>query len=181
MNKMSITNVCERIPPMVGYYEIIKFIDPRLNNITFSTIPQIEWNYPLFYRYCYRDKDDDYKVAHDKDNQKISKPVVLETKGREPESAQLYLCKKSTTNGNAYYFGYETTSFETPPCNCHSECGFCCEEVGYLDVFYEYVSDDMETAIFKYLDMEDEKEYRKRTDNESYESTNYNDSEDEFY
>ena len=124
--------------------------------MTFREIPQIEWDFPSFYRYSYRDKDDHYKVAYDQENAKITKQVVLREKYREPEQATLYLCEKSTMGGKQYYFGYETISYETPPCNCHYKCGNCYEEVGYLDLFYEHVSDDIETAIFKFLDITEE-------------------------
>ena len=78
-----------------------------------------------------------------------------ENKNHSNTVSQLY-CEKSTMGGKQYYFGYATISYEIPPCNCHYKCGNCYEEVGYLDLFYEHVSDDIDTAICKFLDITEE-------------------------
>lgn len=155
---LSCSTICERLPPQVGYYEIVKFLDPRLLNISFKILDDIEWNYPKYQRFSYINKDDNYKIAHDLERNPISKSVRIRNRHGEMEDKTVYLCKKIENNVIVYYISYVVTVFETPPCDCLSECGNCYEEVGYMYVTYEYASNDLETAIFKYLDISDDED-----------------------
>jgi hypothetical protein len=155
---LSCSTICERLPPQVGYYEIVKFLDPRLLNISFKILDDIEWNYPKFQRFSYVDKDDNYKFAHDLERNPISKSVHIHNRYGVMEDNIVYLCQKMENNVKIYYIAYVVTKFENPPCNCRSECGNCYEEVGYMYMTYEYASHDLETAIFKYLDISDDED-----------------------
>lgn len=155
---LSCSTICERLPPQVGYYEIVKFLDPRLLKISFKILDDIEWNYPEFQRFSYVNKDDNYKIAHDFEGNPITKSVHMYNRHGEMEDNTVYLCQKMENNVKIYYIAYVVTEFENPPCNCRSECGNCYEEVGYMYMTYEYASHDLETAIFKYLDISDDED-----------------------
>lgn len=153
---LSCSTICERLPPQVGYYEIVKFLDPRLLNISFKILDDIVYAFPKFQRFSYINKDDNYKIAHDLDRIPISKTVHMYNRHGDMENNTVYLCQKIENDVNMYYIAYVVTEFDNPPCNCRSQCGYCYEEVGYMYMTYEYASNDLETAIFKYLDVSDD-------------------------
>lgn len=157
---MSYSFFLNRVPPEVGYQEIIKFIDPRLLNIKFRILNDIEWDYPKFQRFSYVNKDDNYKIAHDIESNPISKTIHVYNKHGEIDIYDVYLCSKNKNNVSKYYIAYVITEFETPHCDCRSgQCENCYEEVGYMYITYEYASDDLASSIFKYLDICDDRNY----------------------
>ena len=153
---LSCSTICERLPPQVGYYEIVKFLDPRLLNISFKILDDIEWNYPKSQRFTYINKDDNYKIAYDLDRIPITKSVHMYNRHGDMEHNTVYLCQKIENDVKMYYIAYVVTEFGNPSYNCRSQCGDCYEEVGYMYMTYQYASNDLETAIFKYLDISDD-------------------------
>tara|TARA_B100001063_G_scaffold246840_1_gene287937 strand:+ start:3579 stop:4073 length:495 start_codon:yes stop_codon:yes gene_type:complete len=141
--------LARRLPPLVGMYEVIKYLDPRLINPEFREPGE-------YIRDIQGDYDDvnhgtSYYVAYDKKTDEAIKDYI-KIKGKT--FAILLSCiyaKKKTR----YYITFEYYTEEPYSCDCRDpECDdYTCGTMARNFTYQcEYVGYDLEKAIFCYLD-----------------------------
>ena len=137
------------MPPSVGMYEVIKYLDPRLINPVFREpgeyIRNIKgWHDEVNY-------GTSYYLAYDKETDEAIKDYIkIKGKTFKILLSCIYAKKKIR-----YYITFESYTEEPYSCNCRdpdcddNSCGMM------ATIFYyqsEYVGNDLEKAIFCYLD-----------------------------